>query len=375
MKPAARCAADDDASRGRRHREPHAAEMRAYDLDRHRIVHCTAFRRLEYKTQVYVSRERDHYRTRLTHTLEVAANAARLARALGVHETLAETVALAHDLGHPPFGHAGEAALAACMADHGGFEHNLQSFRVVDYLEHPYPDFRGLNLSFEARESLVKHRTRFDAPAGDPMDEALVELMAAGPMPTLEAQVANLADEMAYTLHDVEDGLLAGLIDEAALRQSELWRGAMSPWRERFPDAHVNALRRPVLEALADALVADAVCETRARLEASAVADVAAVRQHAEPLVAFSAAMRARLDELQDFLYRSVYRHETVRRMDDDARGCIRDVFNAYAAKPDLLPERFARRIDEQGVHRVVCDYVAGMTDRFCRNEHARRAV
>jgi len=211
----------DADSRGRQFAEPEPAAaapgLTGFALDRHRVLHCAAFRRLEHKTQVFVTHEGDHYRTRLTHTLEVAALARRLAGAMRVNPTLAETIALAHDLGHPPFGHAGEAALAELMAGHGGFEHNTQSLRVVQYLEHPYPDFRGLNLTFETREGLVKHNTAFDHPADAAPGQTALDLPGGAPHPSLEAQLVNLADELAYTLHDVEDGLMHDLIDEAAL--------------------------------------------------------------------------------------------------------------------------------------------------------------
>lgn len=366
------CAVSDSLSRGRRHVEPAQPALRGMDLDRHRVVHCTAFRRLEYKTQVFVTHEGDHYRTRLTHTLEVAAQARRLATALRLNATLAEVIALAHDLGHPPFGHAGEAALAECMAGHGGFEHNRQSLRVVDYLEHPYPDFRGLNLLFEVREGLIKHRTRYDRPRDHDGDAIIRELLAAGPMPTLEAQAANLADEIAYTVHDVEDGLLLGQLDEQALGAARLWKLAAEPWRKRHPKAHVAALRRAVLDSLLDLLIDNAAATSRLLLETIGVRNLDAVRRHESALVDFSDGTRADLDELQQLLRTSVYQHASVRGMDEEGGRIIRGLFNAYVADPSQLPERFARRVAEQGLQRVVCDYVAGMTDRFCRAEFER---
>jgi dGTPase len=352
--------------------EPAPAALRGFELDRHRIVHCTAFRRLEYKTQVYVIHEGDHYRTRLTHTLEVASQARRLAAGLSLDSVLAECIALAHDLGHPPFGHAGEAALAERMAGRGGFEHNLQSLRVVDYLEHPYPDVRGLNLTYEVREGLAKHRTRYDHPDAAADDPAARELLESGPMPTLEAQVANLADEIAYTLHDVEDGLLHEFIDEPTLGESRLWSEAAAGWRARHPALPTAALRRAVLDTMLDALIADAVRTTQARIADARPSCPDDVRRGPAPLVGFSEPLGRAVDELQRLLRRTVYTNERVQRMDREAAGLIRDLYDAYAADPSRLPERFAARIAQQGPHRVICDYVAGMTDRFCRAEHAR---
>lgn len=370
MTELAHYAVHDDHARVRRHDEPRAAGRPPFALDRHRILHCTAFRRLEHKTQVFVTHEGDHYRTRLTHSLEVAAQARRLADELRLNAALAEAIALAHDLGHPPFGHAGEAALAARMRDHGGFEHNLQSLRVVEYLEHPYPEFRGLNLSCEVREGLVKHRTTFDRPLPEADDRAIAAWFDTGPHPTLEAQIVNLTDEIAYALHDVEDGLMHELIDEAALSDSRLWREAIGPLRERFPKRHHGAVRRPALDTLCDRLIADAVAATRARLAAARPTDVDALRRHHSPLAGFSAEGRAALDELLAILKKTLYTHDHVRRMDREAERIIAAVFDGYVDSPSRLPPRFAARIDEQGLHRVVCDYVAGMTDRFCRREY-----
>ncbi|MFO0972513.1 MAG: deoxyguanosinetriphosphate triphosphohydrolase [Phycisphaerae bacterium] len=364
---AAAWAVPDHVTRGRRHAEP-AAEAAPFELDRQRVLHCAAFRRLVGKTQVFVTHEGDHFRTRLTHTLEVAQVARRIARRLGLNEALADAVALAHDLGHPPFGHAGEKALAELMADQGGFEHNVQSLRVVDYLEHPYPTFRGLNLTFELREGLIKHCTPYDKPTAPPRDAE--ELFAAGPLPPLEGQVANLADQIAYTVHDVEDGLMQGLLDEEALAAAALWRESAEPVRREWPRLATPAVRRPILDALAERLVGDAVLETSARL-AQAGADVD-VRRGPGPLAAFSAEMSARLRELQSLLLRRVYRHHHVVRMDAKARRLIRELFAAYVAEPALLPPRYGERIAEQGAARVACDYIAGMTDRYCRAECAR---
>jgi dGTPase len=361
------------ASRGRRHAEPMPADP-PFELDRRRILHCTAFRRLMHKTQVFVTHEGDHFRTRLTHTLEVVAHAQRLAARLRLNAPLAGAVALAHDLGHPPFGHAGEQALAKLMASHGGFEHNVQSLRVVDYLEHPYPAYRGLNLSFELRESLIKHCTPFDRPeaVAPPADMATRELLATGRLPPLEGQVANLADQIAYSVHDLEDGLMQGMIEEDSLMGCALWREAAVPVREQYPRAAVHAVRRPILDALGDRLASDVVAESGARIAAAGVRTVDDVRRAAGPLIVFSAAMQSQLDELQALLKRYVYRHHHVVRMDAKARRLIGELFAAYAAEPELLPPRYFERIAEQGAPRVICDYIAGMTDRYCRLECAR---
>jgi dGTPase len=290
-----------------------------------------------------------------------------------LNHRLAAAVALAHDLGHPPFGHAGEAALAELLAAHGGFEHNLQSLRVVDYLEHPYPSYRGLNLSFELRESLIKHSTPYDHPQQAAGGDALTRpLLEAGPMPPLEGQAASLADSIAYTLHDIEDGLGEEIIHEDILQASAIWTEAAEPVRREFPSHSLHAIRRPILENLARRLNEDAAAESLWRLREASIHSVDAARHHGHELVAFSAKMAAHLKELQDLLLHRVYHNPRVARMDFTAKRLIQDLFGAYEQDHRLLPERFARRIPEQGAHRVICDYIAGMTDRFCRQEHRR---
>ncbi len=359
-------------ARGRRHSEPPPNDP-PFEFDRRRILHSAAFRRLMQKTQVFISHEGDHFRTRLTHTLEVVAHAQRIAGRLRLSAPLAGAVALAHDLGHPPFGHAGEKALAELMTSHGGFEHNVQSLRVVDYLEHPYPAFRGLNLSFELRESLIKHSTPYDRPeSAAPADAATRELLDSGPFPPLEGQVANVADQIAYSIHDVEDGLMQSMLSEEALMSCALWREAAEPVRRQHPQAQIAAVRRPILDGLADALAADVVAEGNARIAAAGAKTVDDVRRAAGPLIDFSSAMQTKLSEFQDLLRRAVYRHHHVVRMDAKARRLIRELFAAYIAEPRLLPPRYAERITEQGAPRVICDYIAGMTDRYCRTECAR---
>jgi dGTPase len=363
----------DEASRGRVHADALPAGQSPFEFDRTRILNCMAFRRLMHKTQVFVTEGGDHFRTRLTHTLEVAAQAQRVARLLRLNVGLAGAIALAHDLGHPPFGHAGEVALAALTEAHGGFEHNLQSLRVVDYLEHPYPAFRGLNLTFELRESLIKHRTRYDKPdSGFALDEHARPLLEAGPMPSLEGQAANLADTIAYTLHDIEDALTECGLTEDALNRCAVWRAAAQGVRKQYPSQPLHAVRRPILDEIAGRLVEDAAAESQRRIAAAQVVDPDAARRHDGTLIAFSREVGAGIEELQTLLTQWVYRNHRVIRMDSKARRLIRELFGAYLAEPDLLPPRFASRVPDQGPHRVTCDYIAGMTDRFCQQEHRR---
>lgn len=364
-------AVHDKASVGRLHPESDALGESPFDFDRRRILNSAAFRRLMHKTQVFVADQGDHFRTRLTHTLEVASQARRLARLLLLNDRLAGAIALAHDLGHPPFGHAGETALAKRMADHGGFEHNLQSLRVVDYLEHPYPAFRGLNLSFEVRESLLKHTSRYDRPeAGQMLDARTKPLADAGPNMPLEGQIVNLADAIAYTLHDIEDGLGEGVLTEEALSASRLWQDSAAPIRAANRDLSLQAVRRPILDDIAARLCRDAVTESQQKLRHAGIACVEEVRRHGCSLITFSDELQAGVGELQQLLCESMYRNHRIVRMDSKARRLIGELFDAYLAEPALLPDRFHRRVPEQGLHRVVCDYVAGMTDRFCQQEH-----
>lgn len=374
------------ASRGRHHTDPFAGEDSPFELDRARILSCTAFRRLMHKTQVFVTGLSDHFRTRLTHTLEVVAQSQRLARAIGANARLAGAIALAHDLGHPPFGHAGEIALAQCMADHGGFEHNLQSLRVVDYLEHPYPPFRGLNLSYELRESLIKHHTRYDHPdrAAAIMDDAARQLLASGPRPPVEGQIANLGDAIAYALHDTEDALfdlsrhgdggdqLDSILSADRLAASPLWAEAAARVQKACPGSPTHAIRRPVLDEMNRLLIDDAAAESRRRIESAGIDSPDAARTSPIDSVAFSSAMQAKLEVHQNLLLDAVYRHPSVARMDAEARRIVSELFAVFVKDPAKLPARFTARIGEQTPQRVVCDYIAGMTDRYCRGEYDR---
>ncbi|RIK63005.1 MAG: deoxyguanosinetriphosphate triphosphohydrolase [Planctomycetota bacterium] len=367
----ARYAVTRGNSRGRVHAEGDGVDACPFEADRQRILNCMAFRRLMHKTQVFVTDCGDHFRTRLTHTLEVVAQAQRLARRLGLNARLAGGIALAHDLGHAPFGHAGEKVLAELMKEHGGFEHNVQSLRVVDYLEHPYPAFRGLNLCFELRESLIKHRTWYDRPEGvERLDAQTRPLIACGPSAPLEGQVANLADAIAYSLHDIEDGLGEGALTEESLEESRLWRRAAEEIRAQHPKAILHAIRRPILDLVARRVMDDAVAESRRRIAEAGVETIDDVRECRDDLIAFSPEMQADMEELGRILYRRLYQNHRVIRMDSKARRLIRELFEAYVAEPRLLPERYAARAEEQGLHRVICDYIAGMTDRFCQEEH-----
>ena len=351
-------------SGGRKHREEEHPYRTCFQRDRDRIVHCTAFRRLDFKTQVFVPHEHDHFRTRMTHTLEVAQIARTIGRALRLNEDLIEAVALAHDLGHPPFGHGGEQVLDELMAGHGGFEHNRQSLRVVDYLEHPYPSFRGLNLTQAVRECLAKHTTRHDAPVCDEFDPALA--------PPLEGQLVELADEIAYTSADLDDSLAAGCIMLQQLAGLELWRWAWQTAERDCPTASAAHKRiracKAVLATMADDLVAVAG-EQMGKTETNSVESA---RRAGRRIVAFSPEVAAAVRAMQQFLLDNVYLRGENAERDKEAATIIRDLFAAYLADPALLPPRYRSRIKPDSLHRVACDYIAGMTDRFCRQEHQR---
>jgi len=359
-------AANPATTRGRRFSEPPAATRSEFQRDRDRIVHSTAFRRLEYKTQVFVNHEGDLFRTRLTHSIEVAQIARSIARALGLEEDLVEAISLAHDLGHTPFGHAGQDALNACMRGHGGFEHNLQSLRVVDELEQRYGAFDGLNLCFETREGILKHCSAANArELGDVGERFLL-----GRAPSLEAQVANLADEIAYNNHDVDDGLRSGLIAIDQLEEIGLFADHARAVRAAFPGIAGRRLVHETVRRMIDELVVDLLDETRRRIARAAPASVDEVRA-AGSLVAFSDPMRERSRRLKAFLHARLYRHQRVVAVMDQARRTVRELFDAYAADPALLPDEHRERVDRLGM-RAVADYIAGMTDRFALRELAR---
>jgi dGTPase len=365
-------ACDPRRSRGRRIPEPPAPPRNEHQRDRDRIVHSTAFRRLVYKTQVFVNHEGDLFRTRLTHSLEVAQLARSAARALNLNEDLVEAIALAHDLGHTPFGHAGQDALHECMREHGGFEHNLQSLRVVDALEQRYPAFDGLNLTFEAREGILKHCSRRNAErltATEPAGPA--QRFLEGTQPSLEAQLVNLADEMAYNAHDVDDGVRSGLITMAQLQQVPLvarWRAEVQAKYPALAEQPGRRLLSETLRRLLSAQVGDLVASTAAAVAESAPADVDALRRM-PALACFSPAQRAGNAELKHFLFSELYRHPQVAETTARARSAVVELFSAYLAAPQEMPEDYAGQAD---LPRSVADYIAGMTDRYALREHHR---
>ncbi|TAN09567.1 MAG: deoxyguanosinetriphosphate triphosphohydrolase [Burkholderiaceae bacterium] len=367
--PLARYACDPAHSRGRRHPVPPAPTRNDFQRDRDRIVHSTAFRRLVYKTQVFLNHEGDLFRTRLTHSLEVAQLARDIARPLRLHEDLVEAIALAHDLGHTPFGHAGQDTLNDCMRDFGGFEHNRQSLRVVDELEHRYPDHDGLNLTFETREGILKHCTQRQAHALEVQEPGGVgRRFIAGTQPSLEAQLANLADEIAYNAHDIDDGVRSGLITLEQLAIVPLFARHCDQAHRDWPDIKGRRLLYEAIRRMLSAQVYDVIAATQASIDAAAPADVDAVRASA-PLVHFSDAMRADSTELKHFLFRNLYRHPQVVDINRRAQQVVRELFALYLDRPEELRPSFAERVDRE---RAVADYIAGMTDRFALREHQR---
>ena len=351
-------------SGGREYPEAEHPFRLAFQRDRDRIVHSTAFRRLEYKTQVFVNHEGDHFRTRLTHTLEVAQIARTIARSLGLNEDLAEAIALAHDLGHPPFGHAGERAMNEMMQPYGGFEHNRQSLRIVEVLEDRYPEFPGLNLTWETRDGLKKHQPRSLPPDADGLTAAVA--------PSLEAQVTDYADEIAYNNHDIDDGLTSQMIELESLCEVPLWEEHFREIQRRFHQASRKIQWRQTVRTIINSLVLDLCEDTLRRLAASRIAHVKDVRHASQPLVGFGHAMERKNAELKLFLLEHLYRHYRVIRMAEKARRIIHDLFKVYADSPRQMPPGFSTRLATEGMSRVVCDYIAGMTDRFALEEHRK---
>ena len=361
-------AAHSAATYGRRFAEPKPAHRTEFQRDRDRVIHAKAFRRLVYKTQVFVNHEGDHYRTRLTHSLEVAQIARTVARALGLNEDLVEAISLAHDLGHTPFGHAGQDALNACMAEHGGFEHNLQSLRVVDELEDRYAAFPGLNLTFETREGILKHCSKENARKLGALGRRFLERT----QPSLEAQLANLADQIAYNNHDVDDGLRAGLIDIRQLADIDFFEQQMKAVHDRNSELAGRRLAQEVVRAMINSLVIDLVANSESRILASGVKSLEDVRRQPGPLIGFSDAHRSAQREIKSFLFRSLYRHEQVQRMTDKADRVIRHLFSELMSNFKRMPPDYCQKAETAewedgtaGSARVVSDYIAGMTDRF----------
>lgn len=366
---AAPYASQPQRSRGRRHAEPPVRLRDDFQRDRDRIVHSTAFRRLVYKTQVFLNHEGDLFRTRLTHSLEVAQLGRSMARALGLNEDLVEAIALAHDLGHTPFGHAGQDSLHECMREHGGFEHNLQSLRVVDLLEQRYPDFDGLNLTFETREGILKHCSRRDAERLE-RDEpgGVAQRFLQGGQPSLEAQLTNLADEIAYNAHDIDDGVRSGLLQLEQLEPLAMLQRHLAAVRREHAGLAGRRLLFEVIRRLLSEQVHDLIDASGAALAQAAPADADAVRS-AAPLIRFSPELREQIVELKQVLMRALYRHPQVMRTTAAAREVVRELHAAYLAQPREMPADFAARED---LHRSVADYIAGMTDRFATREHRR---
>lgn len=359
-------AAHSSQSRGRQYAEPAAAPRSEFQRDRDRIIHCAAFRRLEYKTQVFVNHEGDLFRTRLTHSLEVAQIGRTVARILHIDEDLVEAIALAHDLGHTPFGHAGQDALNTCMREHGGFEHNLQSLRVVDMLEERYAEFDGLNLSFETREGILKHCSLSNA-------EKLGEVGARflnKTQPTLEAQVANLADEIAYNNHDVDDGLRAGLITLEQLAEVNIFARHRAEVDAKYPSLNDRRVITETVRRIINTLILDLVATTRSNIESHHVQTLGELRK-APQLAAFSQAVLEEHRELKRFLRQNVYRHYKVARMSAKATRIVTDLYTAFMSDARLLPLEHQQRVSTLGA-RAVADYIAGMTDRYAIREHRR---
>ena len=378
--PLAPYACRPEESRGRRHAEPESPSRSVFQRDRDRIIHSTAFRRLKYKTQVFVYHEGDHYRTRLTHSLEVAQIARSISRSLGLNEDLAEALALGHDLGHPPFGHAGEDALAAVMEPFGGFDHNDQTLRVLTRLERRYAEFDGLNLTWETLEGTVKHNGPLTGTHRKPLPETIAAYVAEQDLeldtwPSAEAQAAALADDIAYNNHDIDDGLRAGLFSIADLDEVPLVGPVFREVSARYPGLEETRLIHEAVRRLINHMVSDLVTETKARLAAAKPRSAADVRAHRGPLVAFSNEMARNDKALKAFLFERMYRHYKVNRMASKARRMVQEIFRLLIEEPGCLPTEWRIQADGPGTAataRVVTDYIAGMTDRFALDEHYR---
>ncbi len=363
-------------SRGRVHGEPETAHRNPYQRDRDRIIHSTAFRRLEYKTQVFVNHEGDHYRTRLTHSIEVAQIARSICRSMHLHEDLAEAVALAHDLGHTPFGHSGQDALNAVMQPYGGFEHNRQSLRIVEELEHKYAAFTGLNLSYETREGIVKHHSTYDTPKNSDLSHYHLH-----EQPALEAQIGNLADEIAYNNHDIDDGYRAGMLSIDDLKGLALFGRFYEEVEQEFPDAIERLKVNETVRHMINFLIVDVIEETNHRIKDQNITSFADVREASSALVGFSKPVRRMNGEMKKFLYKNMYRHYRVARMANKAERVLREIFEVYIENPSMLPENQQHEMAEAKATdsltknrqaRIIADYIAGMTDRYALEEHER---
>ncbi len=352
-------------TKGRVYKEDEHAYRPVYQRDRDRIVHCAAFRRLEYKTQVFVNHEGDYYRTRLTHTLEVAQIARTISFALRLNTDLTEAIALAHDLGHTPFGHAGEEALDELMSEFGSFNHNLQSLRVVDYLEERYPDFPGLNLTWEVREGIAKHSSKFDVPTK-------VKDLAPGEPPSLETQVVDIADEIAYDNHDLDDGLASGLLEERELLDIEIWNKINGAISKKYTAINDKKKKYLIIRSLINTQVTNLIQETEKNILKFKIKSQLDVKKTDQKIVSFSKTLLDSRKPLREFLTKKLYSHFRVMRMSIKAKRFIQELFNAYTAQPEQLPTEIQKKITKDGVHRTVCDYIAGMTDRYALDEYKK---
>jgi dGTPase len=367
-------------SRGRKYPEPSHAYRTEFQRDRARIIHSRAFRRLEYKTQVFLNGTGDHLRTRLTHSIEVASISRTIARALSLNEDLAEAIALAHDLGHSPFGHSGEEMLAECMRDHGGFDHNRQSLRVVELLENAYPSFPGLNLTFEVREGLQKHQAFYEMPevahVSNLRDEDGKLETSPAPekyrSPSLEAQIANLADEITYYSHDLDDAVDFEILSAAQLEENAVWHASHRAVLARYSAAHEPELHKLIIRDIIDMQVRDVILTSAQSIRAANPGSTDEVRRRPGPLIRYSDELLNANHELRRFLYQNVYYHPRVAEVNERACEMLRRVFEAYVLDPERLGDAATKRIETEGLHRTVCDYIAGMTDRYLMEEHAR---
>ncbi|MCK4544193.1 deoxyguanosinetriphosphate triphosphohydrolase [candidate division WOR-3 bacterium] len=353
-------------TRGRKLKEKENVYRSVYQRDRDRIIHATAFRRLEYKTQVFVNHEADYYRTRLTHSIEVAQIARTIARALKLNEDLAEAISLAHDIGHTPFGHSGEEALHQIMRDKGGFEHNKQGLRVVDELEYKYFDFSGLNLTYEVREGIIKHKTSYDNPVAD------IEGFAKDEYPTLEARIVNYADEIAYNNHDLDDGLKGNFISIEELYNNvymikEYW----DYLKEKYENKDNELILKKLIRNLIGKQITDVIEETERNIRVLNIRTIEDVRK-TDGIVSFNNKMVEKQKELKKYLYENLYKHHKVVKMSNRAKRIIKGLFEAYMEDINQLPPQFKKRIDKDNVERIVCDYIAGMTDRYSQDEYTR---
>ena len=353
------------ATKGRFYKEEEHKYRSCYQRDRDRIIYSTAFRRLEYKTQVFVNHEGDYYRTRLTHTLEVAQIAKSIARALALNEDLVEAISLAHDLGHTPFGHSGEDALHDIMKDHGGFDHNTQGLRVVDLLEERYPDFPGLNLTYEVREGVIKHSTPFDRP------RPAIPFESKG-SPILEIQVVDIADEIAYDNHDLDDGITSGLIKEEDLGVLKIWSEKEKEFRKRFPHVKGEVRKYQIIRSLIDAQVTDVISQAEANMKRFKIRRTEDTFKIPERIVTVSRAMQGLRGPMRAFLTDNLYHHYRVVRMSNKAARFITSLFNVYLDKSEQLPPTTQGRLKKEDEHRVICDYIAGMTDRYALDEYKK---